>query len=105
MLTGSPVFVGNTPDEIAQQHLYASVPLLSQWRSDLPAGLYSVIARALAKDPAQRFRHPGVLANAYHRIIDPHNRSRVPFIVNTSTAGQYQQPICSATSMPVVQFT
>ena len=105
LLTGSPVFPGNTPEDIAQQHLYASVPLLSQWRSDLPAGLYSVIARALAKDPAQRFLHPGVLANAYHRIIDPHNRSRVPFIVNTSPAEQDRRALSSAASLPGAQFS
>ena len=100
LLTGSPVFPGTTSEEIAQQHLYASVPLLSQWRSDLPAGLYSVIARALAKDPAQRFRHPGVLANAYHRLIDPHNRSRVPLIVSASPAEQEQWALASAASLP-----
>lgn len=91
MLTGSPVFVGNTPDEIAQQHLYAPVPPLSQWRSDLPAGLYSIIARALTKDPAQRFRHPGALANAYHRNVIPGNRTRLPFVLPSSPATQYQQ--------------
>src|SRR6266566_4208633 len=105
MLTGSPVFAGNTPDEIAQQHLYAPVPPLSQWRSDLPAGLYSIIARALAKDPAQRFRHPGALANAYHRNVIPGNRTRVPFVLPASPATQYQQPLDEVASLQDVQVS
>ncbi len=80
LLTGQPVFSGKTPEELVQQHLYTAVPPLSRWRSDLPSGLYTIIARALAKDPAQRFQHPGALANTYHRNIDPNNRQRVPFV-------------------------
>ena len=86
MLVGAPVFVGNTYEELAQQHLYASVPPLSRWRGDLPSGLYSIIARALAKEPAQRFSQPGMLANAYHRILAPNNKIRTPFIVSAIPA-------------------
>jgi serine/threonine protein kinase len=88
MLSGSPVFVGSTYEELAQQHLYASVPPLSLWRSDLPSGLYSIIARALAKEPSQRFSQPGMLANAYHRIVDPNNKIRTPFIASTIPASE-----------------
>jgi serine/threonine protein kinase len=100
LLTGSPVFSGTTPEELAQQHLYASVPPLSQWRDDLPAGLYSIIARALAKDPAQRFHQPGMFANAYHRIVAPNNHNRVPFVVTSSPAGTVQNP-----HTPIVQLS
>ena len=86
MLAGVPVFVGNTHEELARQHLFASVPPLSQRRADVPAGLYSTLARALAKDPAQRFQQPGALANAYHRIVSPDNKLRMPFIVSTASA-------------------
>ena len=105
MLTGSPVFVGNTPGEIAQQHLYAPVPPLSQWRNDLPAGLYSIIARALAKDPAQRFHQPGALANSYHRNVVPNNRLRVPFLLSSPPAVKYQQSPDEVMSLPDVQVS
>ncbi len=90
LLTGSPVFDGSTPDEIAQQHVYASIPPLTQWRSDLPAGLYSVLARALSKNPAQRYHQPGAFANAYHSTFTTTNRTRLPFVVSDSAGMQTQ---------------
>ena len=92
LLTGAPVFPGNTPEEITQQHLYASVPAFSRWGKDLPAGLYSIVARALAKNPAQRFSRPGALANAYNRNVAPNNGLRVPFIVDSSPVLQAYRP-------------
>ncbi len=105
LLTGSPVFSGTTPDDLAQQHLYASVPPLSQWRNDLPAGLYSIIARALAKDPAQRLHQPGTFANAYHRIVAPNNHNRVPFVVTSSPAGTVQNPHTPVVQLSAVQVS
>ena len=81
MLTGHRAFKGNTLEEIFRLHLHAPVPSLTLWRNDLPKALDAVIAMAMAKEPTQRYLHPGELANAYHQIIAPHDTQRVPFIV------------------------
>ena len=86
MLTGHRVFRGSTPGEIDQQHLHAPVPSLGKWRKDLPAALDNVIAVALAKDPLQRYRQPGALANAYSQIVDPSNTQRKPFTIASRPA-------------------
>ena len=88
LLTGRAAFEGSTVDERIQQHLYAFVPLLTQWRSDLPVGLSTVLTRALAKEPAQRYAQPGAFANAYHSAMGETNRTRLPFVVSSVPAGQ-----------------
>jgi serine/threonine protein kinase len=86
MLTGHRVFRGNTRQEIAQQNLNAPVPPLSNWRRDLPAALDNVIARAMTKDPRQRFARPGELANAYHQIIASSDSKRQPLVAPPAPA-------------------
>lgn len=105
LLTGSAVFEGSTPEELAQQHLYASVPPLTLRRRDLPVGLYSILARALAKDPAQRFHQPGAFANAYHSVMGVKNRTRVPFVVSAAPAVQGHQPSANGASTADILFT
>jgi hypothetical protein len=78
LLTGHPVFDSPNIEERYQQHLRAPVPAVA--RPGLPPGLDELLATALAKDPEQRFRQPGTLANAYHDIVAPNQAARVPFI-------------------------
>ncbi len=93
MLTGHRVFRGKTREEIIEQHLQAPIPTLATWRDDLPIVLDDVIARAMAKEPAQRYRQPGEVANAYHQVVTPHDTQRAPFFVATVPAisGQPQE--------------
>jgi serine/threonine-protein kinase len=83
ILTGHRVFRGNTFEEMLQLHLQAPIPSLALWRNDLPKALDDVIARAMAKEPAQRYLHPGEVANAYHQIVASQDMQRVPFFVAT----------------------
>lgn len=85
LLTGYPVFNAPSASELAQLTLHASVPSIQHWRGDLPSDLDALLAQALAKDPEQRFRRPGVFANAYHQIVAPLNAARIPFADATVT--------------------
>lgn len=80
LVTGHQVFTGSTRDDVAQQHLYSTVPPLRTWRASLPAGLENILARALAKEPELRFRRPGELAAAYTQLLAQTSEER-PFVV------------------------
>src|SRR5919198_539587 len=56
MLTGSVPFTGDTPLEIAMKHLSAVPEPPSEKRHEVPHELDSIVLRALAKDPADRYQ-------------------------------------------------
>lgn len=58
-LARRPPFVGETLDEIMVHHLEGPVPLLAESRPDLPAVVSAALARAMKREPEDRF--PGVL--------------------------------------------
>jgi serine/threonine-protein kinase len=55
MLTGKPPFQGDTALAVLSAHAFDEVPAASTIRSEIPASVDSVVARAMAKDPTQRF--------------------------------------------------
>jgi eukaryotic-like serine/threonine-protein kinase len=56
MLTGSVPFTGDTPLEIAMKHLSATPEPPSERRAEVSHELDSIVLRALAKDPADRYQ-------------------------------------------------
>src|SRR5215217_8585115 len=56
LLTGTVPFNGDTPVEIAMKHLSQTPQPPSAKRHDVPPDLDKVVLRALAKDPADRYR-------------------------------------------------
>ncbi|UGT56836.1 serine/threonine-protein kinase [Nocardia asteroides] len=55
LLTGTTPFEATNPAVVIQGHLQSPPPSLRARRADLPAALDAVLARALAKRPADRF--------------------------------------------------
>ncbi len=62
MLTGRVPFQANSTPALLYKHVHEKTPPLRQFAPDLPASIEGVVAKALAKEPAQRFRTAGEFA-------------------------------------------
>ena len=69
LVTGTTPFRGETPMQIAAQHLRLPPPSPLMLRPDLPIRAEQVIQRAMAKKPADRYLHAGDLANAFRQAL------------------------------------
>jgi eukaryotic-like serine/threonine-protein kinase len=86
LLTGHRVYTGKTREEVTRAILHAPVPSPGTWRTDLPPGLDEIIAHAMAKEPAKRFRQSTELAHAYHELVAPRDTARPPLAVASMPA-------------------
>ncbi len=79
LLTGKLPFDAKQPIEYIQLHANATPIPLSERRADVsfPLGLESVVMKALAKDPAERFASAAEFANALEAVLQPRESSEV----------------------------
>ncbi|MGZ3454928.1 MAG: protein kinase domain-containing protein [Polyangiales bacterium] len=85
LLTAYPTFDGTDARELLWHHLHSAPPTLqSKALTPFPAELEAIVARALAKDPAQRFVRAGDMATALRefsrRAAAPSIPARVPSV-------------------------
>ena len=57
LLTGTVPFKGQTPTEIAIQHLRVSMPYVRDFNPSIPQSVENIILKATAKDPLERYAH------------------------------------------------
>ncbi len=69
MVTGTTPFQGETPMQIAAQHLQIPPPSPQMLRPDLPITSEQVMLRALAKRPSDRYMRAQDLANAFRMSL------------------------------------
>src|ERR1043166_1529028 len=68
MLAGRVPFSGESPTVIMMKQVQDEPPSIFEFRPDLPAGIGSVVTRALAKQPADRFQSAGDLSRALNEL-------------------------------------
>jgi serine/threonine-protein kinase len=91
LLTGTVPFTGDSPVEIAMKHLSAKLPLPSEKRPDLPRDLDLLVARALAKDPDDRFADADEFEAELDRVgrglgVTPHTAEAATAIIDSPAA-------------------
>ncbi|UCG88558.1 MAG: protein kinase [Gemmatimonadota bacterium] len=64
MLAGQPPFTGPTVESLVHQHLTAEPPPVTRMRPTLPDAISRVLAKSLAKVPADRYRSAGEMRQA-----------------------------------------
>ncbi|QQR90014.1 MAG: serine/threonine protein kinase [Myxococcales bacterium] len=68
-LIGSRLFQGKTDGEILMKVAKAEIPDPKQFRPDLPQDLVSILLRALAKEPGDRFAHAQAMEEELNRFL------------------------------------
>ena len=70
MLTGEPPYAGPTVQSIVAKHMTAEVPSVRTLRPTAPPKIERVIARALAKSPADRYQDAGSMLRELEGVSD-----------------------------------
>jgi serine/threonine-protein kinase len=85
MLTGRLPFPGRDPRTLALQHLHEPPPLPHLLNPAVPPALEEIILRAMAKDPAARYRNGEQMARVLHALLTP-VATAVPAVFYTTAA-------------------
>jgi len=98
LLCGAPPFQGVQPMAVIYAHLSEPPPSLTGRRPDLPRAVDAVFARALAKNPADRFGSCQEFADAMRRAL---GIARYDARTELARTAQPQHPPTEAVAIPV----
>ncbi|HZP81944.1 MAG TPA: protein kinase [Chthonomonadaceae bacterium] len=70
MLTGTPLYAGETPEAIAEQHAFSPIPSPRALNPGVPRSIEGIILKCLQKRPEQRYRSAADLLNDLKSVRD-----------------------------------
>ncbi|ORW25428.1 hypothetical protein AWC18_01900 [Mycolicibacter nonchromogenicus] len=83
-LTGSPPYRADSPKMLANAHQNKPIPRPSHAGATIPAALDEVVAKGMAKDPAERYASAAELATAAYQALSAPDQHRTLQIYETS---------------------
>ena len=101
MVTGTTPFRGETPMQVAAQHLQVPPPSAQMMRPDLPIAADQVLQRALAKRPADRYESAQDLVDAFRTALI---NSGIQLSASYSTNGLLSGSMTGRFAVPKGQF-
>ncbi len=111
MLAGRRPREGDSDAAVLQAHLTEAPPTLRELRPELPELLDGVIARAMAREPAERYRSAGDFAKDLATVLAPAvTPTRAPGATRTEGATVVPSddgttcPTCGAVTTPGARF-
>ncbi|MFD6894251.1 Stk1 family PASTA domain-containing Ser/Thr kinase [Rhodococcus sp. NPDC060086] len=81
IMTGEPPFKGDSPVAVAYQHVREDPPLPSSVNQQVPAELDSVILKAMAKNPANRYQSAAEMRSDLIRVLSG-QRPSAPMVMS-----------------------
>ena len=84
MLAGDPPFTGSNMQRVMAQHASTPAPSIRLTRPVIPESVDRLLAKALAKSPADRFQTAAKMRNAIDDILETNASSSVPAISRMS---------------------
>jgi serine/threonine-protein kinase len=92
MLCGQPPFRGQTPFEVALQHVRSEPEPLASLRPDLPPELCAAVGKMMAKSPDDRYQTCGELLADLARLREALNGRRADGLVTQGLGGAAPRP-------------
>jgi eukaryotic-like serine/threonine-protein kinase len=93
MFAGQPPFRGNSPVDVAYQHVHSEAQLLSDIRTDLPAELCAIVRKMMAKKQDERYQSAGEIVREVNRLREGLNLGSVAAVaISSSFAGAGADP-------------
>ncbi|MDX6555594.1 MAG: hypothetical protein QOD86_1789 [Miltoncostaeaceae bacterium] len=100
-LTGRPPFRAANVAALLHAHLHGRPPRASAVRPGLPREVDAVLARGLAKDPADRHRSAGAFAAALARAAAPGDPRLAPTLLFPAVRRRRLAPLAAAAALAV----